>query len=65
MPREGTWPLSGTITREMMAEISRDGETRTVERTVMIEFNGTQFVTVTVDGETFTMDLATQGIQRP
>ena len=61
-PREGTWPLSGTITREMTAEMLHGEETRTVERTITIEFNGTQFVTVTVNGATFTMDLTTHEI---
>lgn len=65
VPRDGTWPLSGTITREMTADFTRGEESRAVERTVVIEFNGTQFVTVTVNGEAFTMDLATHRIVEP
>lgn len=63
VPRTPTsWPLSGTITRTMTIAFSggpRDGET--VQRTVTITFKGTQYATVTVNGETFEFDLAARG----
>jgi hypothetical protein len=63
VPRAGTWPLSGTITREVTVEVIRGLEDPTTrQRTVIIEFNGTQFVTMTVNGETFTLDLETRTI---
>ena len=56
------WPLSGTITKQVSGSVTRDGETRTFERTVVITFNGTQTATATVTGpngtETFEIDLA-------
>jgi hypothetical protein len=58
-PTDDGWPLSGTITRQVTATFTggeRDGTT--VQRTVTIEFNGTQFATLTVNGETFEVDLA-------
>lgn len=57
--RPDGWPLSGTITSSVTVTITggpRDGETRT--RDVTITFDGTQYATVTVNGETFTIDLA-------
>lgn len=60
VPRsENGWPLSGTIAKHVLVTITggpRDGTTR--ERDVTISFDGTQFATVTVNGETFTVDLA-------
>lgn len=58
---EVPWPLAGTITRHMMVVISNGpngDETR--ERTVIITFNGTQYATISVDGETSELDLATR-----
>jgi hypothetical protein len=58
-PTDDGWPLSGTITRQVTVTFTggeRDGTT--VQRTVTIEFNGTQFATLTVNGETFEVDLA-------
>ena len=56
------WPLSGSITREVTVTWTRDGETRTHTRTVVVTFDGTQFATLTVTGpngtETFEVDLA-------
>jgi hypothetical protein len=65
VPRQGTWPLSGTISREVYVEVVgglKDDRTR--YRTVVIEFNGTQFATTTINGETFTFDLETRTIVR-
>jgi len=59
-PREKIlYPLSGTITRDVTVVIlnGRNGdETRT--KHVIITFNGTQFVTMTVDGEPIEVDLS-------
>jgi hypothetical protein len=60
VPRtEDGWPLGGTITSSVSITFTggpRDGET--VTRDVTIEFDGTQYATVTVNGETFTIDMA-------
>jgi hypothetical protein len=53
------WPLAGTMTSSVTVTITggpHDGETR--QRDVTITFDGTQYATVTVNGETFTIDLA-------
>lgn len=67
VPREeNSYPLSGTITRDMTVVIVNgpDGdETRT--RHVVITFNGTQFATMTVDGESFEVDLSTRSGRHP
>ena len=59
VPREKIlYPLSGTITRDVTVVIlnGRNGdETRT--KHVVTTFNGTQFVTMTVDGEPIEVDL--------
>ena len=59
VPRaENPWPLSGTITRSITVVTNGpDGEV-TRERTVVVTFNGSQFVTLTVNGEEFELDLA-------
>lgn len=60
LPRdENPWPLSGTITRIVKVSIVNgpNGDVEE-ERTVVVTFNGTQFVTMTVDGEAFEIDLA-------
>ena len=65
VPRVGTWPLSGTITREVTVEVVMGLEdTRTRTRTVVIEFNGTQFASIKINGETFELDLATRKVVR-
>ena len=60
VPREADlYPASGTITRDVTVVIinGRNGdETRT--KHVVITFNGTQFVTMTVDGELIEVDLS-------
>lgn len=52
------WPLSGTITKHVTGTVTVNDETRTIDRTVVITFNGTQFPSATVNGEAFTIDLA-------
>ncbi len=65
-PREeGSWPLSGTITRNVKVKVMVDDEVvREVEKTVVVTFNGTQFAEMTVDGETFTIDLSKRSVKR-
>lgn len=64
LPRtENQWPISGTINRACTIKITggpNDG--KTVERVVVITFNGTQLVPITVNGKTFTLDLKTRKI---
>jgi len=60
VPRaENPWPLSGTITRLITVVITNgpNGDV-TRERTVVVTFNGSQFATLTVNGEEFELDLA-------
>lgn len=58
---DSRWPLSGSITRHMVVVITNgpNGD-ETKERTVVITFNGTQFVTISVNGEVSELDLATR-----
>ncbi|RMH17106.1 MAG: hypothetical protein D6701_07990 [Gemmatimonadetes bacterium] len=67
VPRsENPWPLSGSITREVTVEITNGpngDETRTM--TAVLTFNGTQFATLVVDGETFEVDLAARDGRSP
>jgi hypothetical protein len=67
VPRtETSWPLSGSISRTVTVTFTggpRDGET--VQRTVTVTFNGTQFATLSVNGETMQFDLATRGRPKP
>lgn len=53
------WPLSGTITRTYtVTRTDPNGTGGTVTRTVVITFGGTSTPTATVNGETFTLNLA-------
>lgn len=59
-PADGSWPLSGTIVRQVT--FSRDrgpAQGRSGTRTVTVTFNGTQYVPMTVNDRSFTLDLAT------
>lgn len=64
VPREDNpYPLSGTVTRSMTIVITNDPNgDATRERTIVITFDGTQFATLTVDGETMTVDGETMKI---
>ena len=54
------WPLSGTIRRNhSVTRTDAVNGTKTSTRTSVVTFNGTQFVTLTVNGKEFTLDLAT------
>ena len=64
--KENPYPLSGTITRDVTAVIvnGRNGdETRT--RHVVITFDGTQFAHITVNGESFEVDLSARDGRHP
>jgi hypothetical protein len=67
VPREDNpYPLSGTVTRSVTIVITNGpngDETR--ERTSVITFNGTQFATLTVDGETMEVDLSARDGRTP
>ncbi|HSG46716.1 MAG TPA: hypothetical protein VLA43_02760 [Longimicrobiales bacterium] len=63
VPRfENPWPLSGTITRSLTIEVVNgpNGD-ETITREVVVTFNGTRFVTLTVNGEEYEVDLAERG----
>jgi hypothetical protein len=63
---QGSWPLSGTITRQVtFSGQSTAGHARSGTRTATVTFNGTQFVPLVVGDRTFTLDLATGKISRP
>ena len=67
VPRtDDAWPLSGTITRDVTINIVNgpDGDV-TKSRTVVITFNGTNLATMTVDGESFEVDLSTRSGRHP
>ena len=51
---DDSWPLSGTIHSEMVVE----GGDRAGTYAATVTFNGTQFVTVSVNGEDVTVDLS-------
>jgi len=64
LPRSSNpWPMSGTITRQISgtASVTKTGVSKSfsVAKTVTITFNGTQFATVTVGNNTYTLDLST------
>jgi len=66
VPRTSTsWPLSGTIAREVtVTYVGGPKDGTTVQRSTTLEFNGTQFATLTVNGETFQVDLARRSCHR-
>jgi len=66
VPRaDNPYPLSGTITRHVHVVV-KEGDEVIGERdvTATVTFNGTQFVTLNVDGDEFEVDLAERGIKR-
>lgn len=66
LPRvDNPWPASGTISRHITITITNGPNGDVVhERDVTITFNGTQFATLTVDGEVYEIDLAAREDQR-
>jgi hypothetical protein len=67
VPRsDNPYPLSGSITRSITVVIvngPNGDETRS--RTAVVTFNGTQFATLTLDGETIEIDLSTRSGKSP
>lgn len=63
-PREeNPYPLSGTVTRNLFVEATEDGEViRSKDVTIVITFNGTQYVTMYVNDEPVEIDLAERGV---
>jgi hypothetical protein len=64
LPRSSNpWPMSGTITRHVTgtASVEKTGVSKSfaLDRTVTVTFNGTQYATVSVGGNTYTLDLST------
>ena len=60
------WPLSGTITRIVEVDVvngPQGDDSR--QRTAVLTFDGTQFATLVVDGETYEVDLAARSGQKP
>jgi len=53
------WPLSGSTTRHVSVKLTGPAGEVEREREVSVVFDGTQFVQLTVNGETFELDLAT------
>ena len=51
---EETWPISGTITRHEAITAGPRGDE---ERESILTYNGTRYATLTIDGETQTIDL--------
>lgn len=65
LPRdENPWPISGTATRNVTVEVSTPNGDRTVTREVIVTFNGTQYVTISVNGEEYEFDLASRDRNR-
>ena len=63
VPRGSGWPLSGTITREVTVQVvSGLEDTRARTRTVVVTFNGTNLVPITINGEAYTLNLETHEI---
>jgi hypothetical protein len=67
VPRaDDAWPLSGTITRDVTINVvNGPNGAVTKTRTVVITFNGTNLPTMTVDGESFKIDLSTRSGRHP
>jgi len=62
---DAAWPQSGTITRLVhILVLENDVVIREVDRTVVVVFDGTQYATMTVNGEVFTIDLAERRLRR-
>jgi hypothetical protein len=61
-PRESdSWPLSGTVTSHLSFTGAGPDGNRAGEVDAVVQFDGTQFATVTVNGETVTIDLSQRG----
>jgi hypothetical protein len=61
---EHPYPESGSIRREIFVEVTKDGVVvGGKDVTTVITFNGTQYVTMTVDGEPVEVDLAQREVK--
>jgi len=67
VPRsENPYPLSGSITRAVtIAIVNGPNGDETRSRDVVVTFDGTQFATLTLDGETMEIDLSTRSGRSP
>lgn len=61
---ENPYPLRGTITRTIHAVITIDGVQETRDIVAVITFDGDSTATMTVDGETYEIDLTNRGVNR-
>lgn len=65
VPRgQNPYPLSGTITRTIHAVISIDGVEEVKDIVTTITFDGDNTATLTVDGETFEVNLDDRGVKQ-
>lgn len=62
--KDNPYPLSGTIRRNITAEITKDGTTETKVMETIITFDGDNIVTMTVNGEPFEIDLNDRGVKK-
>jgi hypothetical protein len=67
VPRdENPYPLSGTVTRDVgVVVVNGPNGDETRNKHVVITFDGTQFATMSVDGESFEVDLSTRDGRHP
>jgi len=65
--KENPYPLSGTITRDVTVVKLVNGQdsAKTRTRHVVITFDGTQFAHITVNGESFEVDLSARDGRHP
>ena len=62
--KDHPYPLSGTITRKVYAVITKDGVEEIRDFTAIIEFDGDNTATMTVDGETWEINLDDRGVNK-
>ena len=62
--KDNPYPLSGTITRTIHAVITTDGVEEVKDLVVVITFDGDNTATMTVDGETFEINLDDKGLKK-
>jgi hypothetical protein len=61
---ENPFPASGQVHRQMVVTVTKDGEVvQTKDVDTLITFNGTQYVTMVVNGESFQIDLTERGVK--
>jgi hypothetical protein len=62
--KDNPYPISGSITRNITAVITKDGSTETKVMETVITFDGDNLVTMTVNGELFEIDLNDRGVKK-